>query len=267
MSGIYLRRPPPAGAATCARALVPTDQSSWTLIDESEIDAATDELRHELGIAEGAADSSTGAGSSSTLGIELGVLPPDAANATLATSPKHLTTLGSGATPEGVVALGSDLARDPAVQAQVLATLSSGGSRAVTTAQPHMVRGATAVDLASADSAQLEILRNEVRDLKSQLRTLLDEHRAAREAAAPAPPPPPEQERRCVEGSLGVATLLLARCLVRRQTQRQSTACACPFATCANAGACPFLVCANAAATAASCFAPGPAELVRDVRA
>ena len=118
-----------------------------------------------------------------------------------------------------------------------------------------MIRGATAADPAALESAELELLRNEVRDLKSQLRTLLDDHRAAREAAAPAPPPPPpDADRKCLEGSLGVATLLVARCLVRRRQQRRQI-CACPFATCA-----------TAAAAAASCFA-GPAELVRDVRA
>mmetsp|Transcript_8542 Transcript_8542/g.25704 ORF Transcript_8542/g.25704 Transcript_8542/m.25704 type:complete len:187 (+) Transcript_8542:557-1117(+) len=175
-----------------------------------------------------------------------------------------------GADPRTIVALGGELARDPAVQAAVLDRLAEATAPAPSrppaaevVAQPEAesVCGGAAQLAAAASAEQLEALRREVDQLKRQLRVLLEERRGAPEPPRRDEwPAPLEAPGRCLAGSVGVATLLLTQCVFRRQQQQQGT---CSLAAALGS-------CSAAVANVANCLAaPGQFEgrAPRDVRA
>ena len=137
---------------------------------------------------------------------------------------------------DAVINRGAALARDPRVQRSVLESLVA--------AQP--------VAAAPAFPDEAARLRREVEELKRELGRVLQERTNT--------PPTPEP-------SLGVASLLITRCLERRRERGEERACPSLRACLAVPGAVVHCLAPGPGGLLVDCLATEPPTMVRDVRA
>lgn len=137
---------------------------------------------------------------------------------------------------DAVINRGAALARDPRVQRSVLESLVH--------AQP--------VAAAPAFPDEAARLRREVEELKRELGRVLQERTNT--------PPTPEP-------SLGVASLLITRCLERRRERGEERACPSLQACLAVPGAVVHCLAPGPGGLLVDCLATEPPTMVRDVRA
>ena len=137
---------------------------------------------------------------------------------------------------DAVINRGAALARDPRVQRSVLESLVA--------AQP--------VAAAPAFPDEAARLRREVEELKRELGRVLQERTNT--------PPTPEP-------SLGVASLLITRCLERRRERGEERACPSLRACLAGPGAVGHCLAPGPGGLLVDCLATEPPTMVRDVRA
>ena len=137
---------------------------------------------------------------------------------------------------DAVINRGAALARDPRVQRSVLESLVA--------AQP--------VAAAPAFPDEAARLRREVEELKRELGRVLQER---------TNPPP------TAEPSLGVASLLITRCLERRRERGEERACPSLRACLAVPGAVVHCLAPGPGGLLVDCLATEPPTMVRDVRA
>ena len=137
---------------------------------------------------------------------------------------------------DAVINRGAALARDPRVQRSVLESLVA--------AQP--------VAAAPAFPDEAARLRREVEELKRELGRVLQERTNT--------PPTPEP-------SLGVASLLITRCLERRRERGEERACPSLRACLAVPGAVVHCLAPGPGGRLVDCLATEPPTMVRDVRA
>ena len=138
---------------------------------------------------------------------------------------------------DAVINRGAALARDPRVQRSVLESLVA--------AQP--------VAAAPAFPDEAARLRREVEELKRELGRVLQE----RTNTTPQAPEP----------SLGVASLLITRCLERRRERGEERACPSLRACLAVPGAVVHCLAPGPGGLLVDCLATEPPTMVRDVRA
>ena len=194
MSGVFLRRAAATTAVCASIGSMSTSsnaQSSWTLIEESELSAAHDELSDPSEVFQ---------------------------NLAVAGALDVATSFESG----------RDLARDPIVQASVLARLA----RAT---DAHREAEAAAESFATilrdddddgggvrgdvGGEGEVEALHREVAGLKAEVVRLLEERAADRR-----PDTADAENPACLAGSLAIATLLVTLCCCRRQTNSSGLA-------------------------------------------
>ena len=137
---------------------------------------------------------------------------------------------------DAVINRGAALARDPRVQRSVLESLVA--------AQPVAAKPAFPDEAAR--------LRREVEELKRELGRVLQERTNT--------PPTPEP-------SLGVASLLITRCLERRRERGEERACPSLRACLAVPGAVVHCLAPGPGGLLVDCLATEPPTMVRDVRA
>ena len=137
---------------------------------------------------------------------------------------------------DAVINRGAALARDPRVQRSVLESLVA--------AQP--------VAAAPAFPDEAARLRREVEELKRELGRVLQERTNTPPAAEP---------------SLGVASLLITRCLERRRERGEERACPSLRACLAVPGAVVHCLAPGPGGLLVDCLATEPPTMVRDVRA
>ena len=137
---------------------------------------------------------------------------------------------------DAVINRGAALARDPRVQRSVLESLVA--------AQPVAAKPAFPDEAAR--------LRREVEELKRELGRVLQERTNT--------PPTPEP-------SLGVASLLITRCLERRRERGEERACPSLRACLAVPGAVVHCLAPGPGGRLVDCLATEPPTMVRDVRA